>query len=202
MSRLSTAKSTKSPVVVRIERLRELSGKTWDQIAGELAVNRSMLFHVLSGKRHFSPKVLKRLTDCEVAAGIKSRASVLIESGLKAQDLVAILLNDESASSQVTAQDIDAGATEVEVEFRGTPPQDCKSPVLVKAPGNAAVWRIMGEGGAANDPYRFLAACLPEPYSNAAILDKLKPQSYQRLWETALDLTFGLGWRKNIRLGD
>ena len=193
------AKSKKSPIVVRLKRLRELSGKTWDQIAGDIEVNRSMLFHVLGGKRQFSPKILKRLTDCEIAAGIKSRARVLVESGLNAQDLVAALLSDESAGSQATTKDVDAGVMEVEVEFKGTPPPPGKSPVLVKAPGNATVWRVVGQGGANDDPYRFLAACLPEAYGKAEVLDRLKPQSYQRLWETALDLTFGLGWRQGAR---
>lgn len=196
------AKVKKPSAVVRLERLRESSGKTWDQIARDLKVNRSMLFHVLGGKRRFSPKVLNRLTDIEVAAGIKSRASVLVETGRKAQDVVAMLLSGESASSQVTTRDVDAGAVEIEIEFRGTRPPNCTSPILVKAPGNATVWRIMGEGGAAEDPYRFLAACLPEPYRKAEVLDKLKPQSFQRLWETALDLTFGLGWRKSIQTQD
>jgi hypothetical protein len=192
-------KSKKSSVVVRLERLREVTGKTWDQIAEDLGVGSAMLFHVLSGIRQFSPRVLKRLTECEVEAGIKSRAMVLVEAGLNAQDVVAILLGDETANSMVSSKDVDAGCMKVEIEFRGTPPPNCTSPVIVKAPGNATVWRIMGAGGASEDPYRFLAACLPAPYGKPEVLDKLKPQSYQRLWETALDLTFGLGWRKRVR---
>jgi len=58
------------------------------------------------------------------------------------------------------------------------------------------VWRIMGEGGATDDPYRFLSACLPEAYGKAEVLDKLTPQTFRRLLETAVDLTLGLGWRK------
>jgi hypothetical protein len=158
-----------------------------------------MLFHVLGTKRQFSPKVLKRLADCEVACGIKTRAALLLEEGFKAQDLANTLLSEEASSSQVTTEDVNVGWKEVEVEFRGNPPSNCKSPVLVKAPGNATVWRVIGEGGATDNPYRFLAACLPEAYTKREVLDKLKPQSYRRLWETALDLTFGLDWRQRVR---
>src|SRR5262245_38253233 len=146
---------TKSPVVLRLERLHEISGKTWEQIAGDLKVSRAMLFHVLGGKRKFSSKVLKRLTDCEVARGIKSRAAVLLEEGLKGVDLVTTLLSERTCSSQVTIKDVNLGWKEVAVEFRGKPPSNCKSPVRVKAPGNATVWRVMGEEGATDNPYRF-----------------------------------------------
>jgi len=57
-------------------------------------------------------------------------------------------------------------------------------------------WRVAGEGGATDDPYRFLVACLPEAYGKAEVLDKLTPQTFRRLLETAGDLTFGLGWRR------
>ena len=56
----------------------------------------------------------------------------------------------------------------------------------------------MGQGGATADPYRFLAACLPDAYGKAEVRDKLTPQTIRRLLETAVDLTFtfGLGCRR------
>ena len=60
----------KSPIFDRLEILRVRTGVTWDAIALKLGVDRSMLFHVKSGKRNLSDKALYRLGEAEEDAGI------------------------------------------------------------------------------------------------------------------------------------
>lgn len=191
----------KSGLALRLERLRAATGKTWDALAASLGVKRAMLFHVVAGRRGFSEKTLQRLLECEVAAGVRSEASALMEQGLRGTDLMAALLHGEGeGQSEVTIEDIDAGSTEVDLEYRrGTPPVGYPTRLKVNAAGNAAVWKVIGERGASEDPSRLLAACVPELADKPDLLDRLTPSCYARILNTALDLTFGLSWRSKLQ---
>src|ERR1051326_4622722 len=93
----------KSPSYSRLERLRLVTGKTWQQIADDLKVDRSMLFHVKSGARNLSDKALFRLREAELAAGINYSARQLIEMGLTPEQTVDALLEHEpSEQAEVT----------------------------------------------------------------------------------------------------
>jgi len=73
-----------------------------------------MLFHVVAGRRGFSEKTFQRLLECEVAAGVRSEISALLEQGLRGTDLMAALLHGEGeGQSEVAIEDIDAGSKEV-----------------------------------------------------------------------------------------
>jgi transcriptional regulator with XRE-family HTH domain len=191
----------KFPLALRLERLRSSSGKTWDALASDLGIKRAMIFHVLSGRRGFSDQTLQRLVDCEVAAGVRTEASVLIERGLQGEELIEALINsDEAGHSKVTTKDIDAGSLEIVLEYRrGSPPPGFPKTTRVTAPRNATIWTIIGEKGTRHDPSLFLAASLPDLQDKPDVLERLTPSCYALLLDTALDLTFGLNWRSKLQ---
>jgi len=170
---------------------------TWDQIAEGLGINRSMIFHVLAGRRKFSPKILHKLEKSEKEAGIGAESSILTEQGERYKQLLAkFLFGEELDSAPATLKEIDRGTKTVTLEFRGTPPKNIGTEVTVTAASNATMLKIMGTSSPSEEPNKFLQACLPQQLAKDSILDKLTPQCYRLLWETALDLTFGVSWRK------
>jgi hypothetical protein len=196
-------RTEKNALALRLERLRAVTSKTWDALASDLGVKRAMLFHVVAGRRGFSEKTLARLLECEVAAGVRSEASALMEQGLSGTDLVTALLHGEGAGqSEVTIEDIDTGSKEVVLEYRRGPhPPGYPTRLKVTAASNAAVWRVSGEKSVREDPSNFLATCLQELDLAAKpdILDRLTPSCYAQIIDTALDLTFGLNWRARLQ---
>ncbi len=197
----SSPKSKKTTLALRLERLRAATGKTWEALAADLGVKRAMVFHVLSGRRGFSEKAIDRLLRCEVAAGVRSEASALIEQGLRGAEILEALLDtDSSGHSQVTVDDIDAGSKEIGLEYRrGTPPPGFPKHVTVTAPKNATIWKSIGEKGTRESPARFLAGCLPDLQDKLDVLERLTPSCYALILDTALDLTFGLNWRSRLQ---
>lgn len=191
----------KTSVASRLERLRAATGKTWDALASDLGIKRAMIFHVLAGRRGFSEQTIERLVDCEVAAGVRTEASVLIERGLRGEDLLEALINsDEAGHSKVNVKDIDAGSKAIPLEYRrGSAPPGFPKSVRVTAPRNATIWMVIGEKGTKQDPSRFLAACLPDLQEKPDVLERLTPSCYALILDTALDLTFGLNWRSKLK---
>ena len=185
----------------RLEKLHSLTGMTWDSIATDLGITRAMVYHVKSRRRRFSEKTLQRLLECEVAAGIRSKASARIEQGLRGHDLVSVLLQGEGGSqNEVTVKDIDAGEKEIPLAYRrGSPPSGYPTHLRVKAAKNADVWRVIGEKGVSENPAKLLASCLENLEANPDLLDRLTPACYARILDAALDLTFGLNWRAKLR---
>jgi len=185
----------------RLEKLRAVTGKTWDAIAADLGLKPAMIFHVLSGRRCFSEKTRRRLLECEVAAGVRSKASAMIERGMRGDNLVSALLQGEGHDQRgVTIKDIDAGAKEIRLEYRrGTPPSGYPTRLKVTAASNAEVWRVIGENGVSENPSKLLSNCLEDLKDKPDLLDRLTPACYARILDTALDLTFGLHWRAKLR---
>ncbi len=185
----------------RLEELRATTNKTWDSIAVDLGLKPAMVFHVLAGRRSFSEKARQRLLECEVAAGIRSKASALIEQGLQKTDLVSVLLQGEGRGlNAVTVKDIDAGFKKIPLEFRrGSAPAGYPAQVKVKAASNAVVWRTIGERGVSENPAKLLANCLEDLKVKPDLLDRLTPACYAQILEAAFDLTFGLHWRVKLR---
>lgn len=159
-----------------------------------------MIFHVLAGRRGFSQKTLERLVDLEVHAGVRTEASVLIERGLRGEELIEALINsDDAAHSKVTVRDIDEGSMRIPLEYRrGVPPEGYPKSITITAARNATIWMILGEKGTRQNPSNFLEACLPELHDRADVLEKLTPSCYSLILDTALDLTFGLNWRSKL----
>ena len=160
-----------------------------------------MVFHVLAGRRSFSEKSRRRLLECEVVAGIRSRASALIDQGLRGDNLLAVLLEGEGfGRSGVSVEDIDVGFKEIRLEYRrGSAPTGYPAQLKVRAARNVDVWRIIGEKGASENPAQLLASCLEDLKDKPDLLERLTPTCYARILYCALDLTFGLHWRAKIR---
>jgi hypothetical protein len=186
---------------VRLEKLRSVTGQTWESIASDLGIKRAMIYHVKSGRRGFSEKARQRLLELEVLAGVRSQASALIEQGIRGADLVSVLLQAEGGGqSEVTVADIDAGIKEINLNYRrGSAPAGYPTRLKVKAAKNADVWRAIGEKGVSENPAKLLASCLPDLKYRPDLLDRLTPSCYARILDAALDLTFGLHWRAKLR---
>jgi hypothetical protein len=184
-----------------VERLRAATGKTWDALAADLGLKRAMVFHVVAGRRGFSERTMQRLLECEVAAGVRSEASAMIEQGVRGDNPMAALLGrGGSAQSEVNIEDIDAGSKAVALEYRrGSPPPNYPTKLTVTSVRNSTVWGIIGGKGASEDPSRFLAACLADLKGKPDLLERLTPPCYARILDIALDLTFGLNWRAKLR---
>lgn len=194
------ANPKKTPLAARLERVRAATGKTWDALATDLGIKRAMIFHVLAGRRNFSDETLERLVDYEVAAGVRTQASVLIERGISGQELIdALVHSDEKGFSTVTVKDIDHGSKRIPLEYRrGSPPPDYPEATTVSAARNATIWQIIGEKGTRQDAAGFLAQCLPDLRDKPDVLERLTPSCYTQILETALDLTFGINWRSKL----
>jgi hypothetical protein len=184
-------------VGLRLERLRVATSKTWDAVAADLGIERAMVFHVIAARRGFGDRTLRRFIQCEVAAGIRSEASGVVEQGFLGNDLMAALFGGEGAGeSEVTVEDIDAGSKEIALEYRrGSPPAGYTTRLILKAATNAGAWRSIGQQGADEDLPGFLAACVPPLGDKTDLMERLTPSSYARVLNTATDLTFGLNWR-------
>ena len=177
----------------RLERLRVISGKTWNQIAEDLEVDRSLLFHVKAGTRKLSPKVIFRLEQAEILAGISTSAQTLIEHGLSGEHIAAKLLGETARiTGKVTVADLDLGYKEVSLEYRrGAAPIGCPLKIRIASPDNATIWKIIGPDGVIEDPTSLLLSCLPEAQSNKEFLNLLTPSCYRCLLEIAMGLAFG-----------
>jgi|SRR6266850_5858549 len=190
--------SKKTSLAIRLERLRAATSKTWDSMAADLGVKVAMMHHVRVGRRGFSEKVLDRLVDLEVAAGVRTEASVLIERGLSGDDLIQALI-DGPGQSSVTIKDIDEGSKMILLDYRrGSPPPNFPTTAKVVAAGNASIHHVLGEQATMRNPSGFLAACLPDLKDKLDVLERLTPSCYALILHTALDLTFGIGWRSKI----
>lgn len=161
-----------------------------------------MIFHALAGRRGFSEKTLAKLRDCEVAEGLRTEASVLIEQGLSGSDLVEAILNADEPTP-VTTKDIDLGWKVVPLEYRrGSPAPGFPIRVKVIAPDNAEVWQILGAKSVQQSTPKFLDACLPELKNRPEVLKQVTPTCYGALFNAAMDLTFGLSWRSKLQPKD
>jgi transcriptional regulator with XRE-family HTH domain len=66
-------KSELKLIFPRIQRLRLKQGWTWERVSQELGVSKVMLHYVKTGKRALSGKVLYRLEEAEIRAGLKQQ---------------------------------------------------------------------------------------------------------------------------------
>ena len=186
----------------RLEQLRVVTGKTWDQIATDLGVHRSMLFHVKAGTRKLSSKVMYRLAQAELAAGITNNPGAILQKGAPDKGQIAGLPDEKlTPNLRVTAADFDRGYKDVRLEYRrGAAPTGCPARLRLKVPGNLAVWSITGIKGVLDDPTRLLFACLQEEHAEADFLDLLTPRCFRQLVEVAANLVFGLNWKSQLEI--
>jgi len=184
----------------RLRNLRAATGKTWDALAAEIGIKRAMLYHVLAGRRRFGANIVNALGELEIRAGIRSRASVLIEAKLGAADIVSLLLSKQKKDQwPVTLSEINAGRKVVKVQYRrGSPPNKWPAQLTVNAANNADIWKMVGINNSPSDPNRFLCECVEVLKRTPEIIDAITPSSYMELMNAAMDLTFGLDWRKAL----
>ncbi len=181
----------------RLEHLRVVTGKTWDQLAADLGVHRSLLFHVKSGTRNLSSKVMYRLAQAEVAAGITKSPGTLLAKALSGKARTVGPVHQNLAHTlHVTTADFDKGYKDVRLEYRrGAAPAGCPTRLRLKVPGNLEIWKITGAKEVLEDPTPLLFACLQDEYAKADFLDLLTPGCFRQLVQVAANLVFGLNWK-------
>ncbi len=191
----------KSPQYARLRKLRLVTGKTWQQLADDLGLDRSMFFHVKAGTRNLSEKALYRLRLAECAAGIEYSPRELIGLGLSARQTAETLLEQEpEQNEQVTSGDIDRGFVDVDVDFKAGRPKGNSAKLRVTAPANEKVLPLTDRIRFLQiDPNPLLALCLPADKANRNYLNHLTPTSYRKVVEAAMALTFGLRWREELK---
>ena len=195
----------KSPTFERLEKLRIITGKTWEQIAEQLNVDKSMLFHVKAGKRNLSSKSLFRLEEAERAAGIQPQVAqpsqaTRPQSRSYARAVVeSISSRLKEAGPDITAEDYDRGFVDVSVSYlRGKRPKGLPASIRLIRPDAHTSAKLLAEVVVSENPEILLLACLPSQYAQVEFLNKLSPFSIHALREAALSLVLGLNWRKNF----
>ncbi len=185
----------------RLEHLRVVTGKTWGQLAAELHVDPSLFFHLKAGNRKLSAKVLYRLAQAELAAGITKPSETLLQKAASGKRETAVLSDKNfPLDIQVTAADFDKGYKDIRLEYRrGAAPPACPMRLRLKVPANLAIWDLMGIQGVLDDPTRLLFACLQQEYAKAHFLDLLTPRCFRQLVEVAASLAFGLNWKNQLK---
>lgn len=191
-------------VPARLEQLRVTTGWSWDEIAERLEISRAMVYHVKSGERRFSPKVVHRLERLEKQAAQQSKAANLIKRGLKGEDLVNALLENTGARTTLGVDDIDRGYLDLKLSYRrGAPPRGYPKNIRVVAPGNDRALQIHQAIQRERKLTPVVAPCLPEQRNVAELLELLTPASYWDVLQACMSLTFGIDWRRSVanRLG-
>jgi transcriptional regulator with XRE-family HTH domain len=180
----------------RLNHLRLVTGKTWQEVATDLGLSRSMLFRVKSGSRNLSEKAIFRLAQAEVAAGIHGEARALIEAGNSPEHIVAAMVDQtRAAQPKLTLEDFDRGEAEVQVCYRrGSPPPGYPASVRVRAAANEDVLRLglsIDARAHRRQPGPLLSLCLTGEHAQPDFLNLLTPRSYRDVVEVCIGLTFG-----------
>jgi transcriptional regulator with XRE-family HTH domain len=189
----------------RLDRIRVATGQTWEQIAQQLNVDRSMLFHVKAERRNLSAKALFRLEQMEQVAGVGSPTDTGVFSRDKSTGksspklLERITTHPELSTLKVTAEDVDRGFICIPVQYRrGEPPPGYSDTVKINALTGGKAAQVFVDFLIEEDVEELLIKCLPERHANKEFLRQVAPTTFANLFEAALSLTFGVNWRKNM----
>jgi transcriptional regulator with XRE-family HTH domain len=181
----------------RLDALRVRKGVTWDVIAGELGISKSMIFHVKRGSRNLGKKALYRLEQLEAteAAAAPAQSDAKQSQGKVAAEMLTAKM--KASRIRVLARDIKWGYMEAPVEYlAGKPPKGCPSELRLQRPDVRVSARLLKEiSGSTGGLEQVLKASLIEEFNSDGFLNQLTPFCYHALEEAAADLAFGLNWR-------
>ena len=174
----------------RLERVKQHHNWTWEQTGQAMGLSRSMLHFIGKGKYSVSERAAKRLRQLEAEAGVNPRARAVIEALSRAA---------EQAKLKISAADIRAGQTEVQVKFvSGEVPVGFDNPIRLSRPDIRARAKLVAEILAEESYHPVLLACLPPTLAKDSFLNLLDPLSYNALAEAAMTLVFGPDWEKDV----
>jgi len=176
----------------RLEQIRLKTGMNWSEVAGALGVSRTQLHLIRKGEYEPSQRVLLRLEQAEVNAGLRK------PPGDK-QGILKLLESIPISRPSIGESEHDAGVVEVRVEYRrGSAPKDLPERVPVKAPDASLAARLLVDLLLEEDTEAYLQHCLPPQFASKEFLNKLEPASFLRLLDAALEMSLGAKWRERL----
>jgi transcriptional regulator with XRE-family HTH domain len=177
----------------RIEQIRLKIGMTWSEVAGALGVSRTQLHLIRKGEYEPSQRVLLRLEQAEVNAGLRK------PPGDK-QGILRLLESIPISRQSIGESEHDAGVVEVPVEYRrGSVPKNLPEKVPVKAPDASVAAKLLVDLLVEENTEAYLQHCLPPQFASKEFLNRLEPASFLRLLDAALEMSLGADWRSRFR---
>ena len=165
---------------------------TWAQIAGALGISRSQLHLIRKGDYEPSERVLLRLEQAEVNAGLRKQPG-------EKQGILRLLEAIPIRRQSIGESEHDAGVVEVPVEYRrGSVPKDLPEKVPVKAPDASIAAKLLADLLLEEDSEAYLQQCLPPQFASKEFLNRLEPASFLRLLDAALEMSLGAKWRERL----
>lgn len=180
----------------RLEKLKLAKGWSWEELAEQIGISRTMIHFIKSGKHKVTAKTWHRLEEAEKAAGTNS-----VPGDANREDVVrAIAAVERQSKVKITIKDIDRGYVEVPVNYRrGTPPAQSPTRIRVSTPPTKAAAQALASIKLDEDFSALFSSCLPPQYAAPEFLDKLTPFSYNAILDAAFAMTFGLNWKNMVQ---
>ena len=190
MSEHFQAKSEqKSAFLNRIEYLRSAANMTWAEVAAALGISRTQLHLLRKGESELNQRVLLRLEQAEVTAGLR-------KASRDKQGILRLLESSPFTRQEITESDHDAGLVEVPVEYRrGSPPAGMPEKVPVKAPDTSIAANLLVDLLLDEDFESYLGHCLPPQFTSKEFLNRLTPASFLQVLDAAMEMSLGANWR-------
>ena len=180
--------------ITRLEKLKLVKGWTWEQVAENVGISRTMIHFIKSGKHGVTAKSWHRLEEAERSARSTQPLSDEPDHGGLTE---AIASAEATANVEITSKDIDRGYIDVPLIYRrGVPPEGFPSKIRVSAPSAEAAAKALTAIKQGDDSTLLLALCLPPKFSTRGFFDKLSPFCYNAIVRTALAMTLGVDWQK------
>jgi transcriptional regulator with XRE-family HTH domain len=177
----------------QLEQVRLKTGMTWSEVAGALGLSRTQLHLIRKGEYEPSQRVLLRLEQVEVNAGLRK------PPGDK-QGILRLLESIHISRQDIGETEHDAGVVEVPVEYRrGSVPKNLPELVPVKAPEASVAVKLLAGLLLEEDIEGYLQHCLPPQFASKEFLNKLEPTSFLRLLDAALEMSLGAEWRSRYK---
>lgn len=174
----------------KVERIRFENRWSWDALASALGLSRVMLFHLRKGTHVVSDKTLKRLTELDRKSSVSSDSRKIIHE---------ISQRAQKSRIRVTEADIVRGNMEAEVEYLvRDKPVEFPSHVRLTRPVVSDGARLISDLILNEDYDTILLKTLPPKLANDKFLNSLSPFCYRELLIAAMDLVFGLAWKKRL----
>ncbi len=178
----------------RVQKLRLVLDCGWEDVCQRLGISRTMLHLLRKGDSRPSDKVLHRLAEAEMEAGIRRRP---VQKGRGV--LQFLMAQPSGGRRRAAAAPATPGVAVVRVNYRGSPPADAKAEIELRAPKEVAVAaNLMVRALLDEDVETLVLECLPPALASVEFLNLLEPASFLELVEAAAELTFGADWRERF----
>ena len=173
-----------------VERIRFVNRWSWAELATALDLSRVMLFHLRKGTHVVSNKTQKRLEELDRKSVANPDAKNLLQSISERAQLQRI---------KVTEANIKKGYIDARVEYLTEKPSVAfPQKIRLSRPAVRDSARLISSLMLDEDYDSILLKTLPVDLANDNFLNSLSPFTYRELVAAAMDLVFGLAWKKRL----